>query len=470
MNLKNAKIIIGVAIIIALGGNYVFSRSIARDLVHLDTSSTQKSTLALAPISLGNPSTALGPETSSGLRPTYSEPKFGSLTRAVEQPFIMRKGDTLATVLNRAGVQNKDSYLAVKAFSKKYNPRLIQTGQKIWVSYAIKAEDILDHDKFSGSFIGFRYKFGFDEEIKVTRKSGKTFKVKIINLPVTTQLSRAEGAIQSSLYMAGRRAGLTSASLGELIRAFSWDVDFQREIRIGDKFETLFNLVLNENGTIVKSTELLFAVLTLRGKRKTIYRFYDDEGNFEYFDETGSSAQKTLMRTPIDGARLSSGFGRRRHPILGYTKMHRGVDFAAPRGTPIYAAGTGIVELAQRNGAYGKYVRIRHNDIYKTAYAHMSRYGRNIRKGTRVRQGQIIGYVGTTGRSTGNHLHYEILKNGRKVNPMRIKMPPGRKLFGKNLARFHSHKKSIISRYVSLPVTETIQISAADQRGREPNN
>ena len=150
--------------------------------------------------------------------------------------------------------------------------------------------------------------------------------------------------------------------------------------------------------------------------------------------------------------------------------MHKGVDFAAPRGTPIYAAGRGIIELAQRNGGYGKYVRIRHNDIYKTAYAHMSRYGRNIRKGTRVRQGQIIGYVGTTGRSTGNHLHYEILRNGRKVNPMRIKMPSGRKLLGKDLARFHRHRKSLNSNYVSLPITRAIRISAANQTDPKANN
>ena len=470
MILRSAIISISVLAVVALSGNYILGSTMARDPAPLETHGVQEPTLALAPLSLGNPSAALGPEISSGFRPSYLKPSFSALKRVVEQPFIVRRGDTLATVLDRAGVKNKHSYPAVQAFSKKYNPRLIQAGQKIWISYAIRTRDIINNDKFSGTFIGFRYKPTFDQEIKVIRKLGKPFQVDIINLPLTAKLSRAEGTIQSNLYMAGKKAGLTSASLAELIRAFSWDVDFQREIRNGDKFETLFNLVFSENGKIVKSDKLLFAALTLQGRRKAIYRFDDKRGNFEYFDEKGNSAQKALMRTPIDGARLSSGFGHRRHPILGYTRMHRGVDFAAPRGTPIYAAGKGTIELAQRQGAYGKYVRIRHNDIYKTAYAHMSRYGRGIRRGIRVRQGQIIGYVGTTGRSTGNHLHYEILRNGRKVNPMRIKMPSGRKLLGKDLARFHQHRKFLNSSYVSLPITGAIRISAADQTGLEINN
>jgi murein DD-endopeptidase MepM/ murein hydrolase activator NlpD len=169
-----------------------------------------------------------------------------------------------------------------------------------------------------------------------------------------------------------------------------------------------------------------------------VYRHATGDGLTDYFDAQGRSARKALMRTPIDGARLSSRYGKRRHPVLGYTRMHRGVDFAASRGTPIYAAGNGSITHAGRNGGYGKYVRIRHNGRYSTAYAHMSRYGRGIRRGRRVSQGRIIGYVGSTGRSTGPHLHYEILSEGRQVNPLTLKMPSGRKLAGAELDRYHN--------------------------------
>jgi murein DD-endopeptidase MepM/ murein hydrolase activator NlpD len=182
----------------------------------------------------------------------------------------------------------------------------------------------------------------------------------------------------------------------------------------------------------------------LSGKTITLYRFKtNDDGITDYYDEKGQSVRKSLMRTPIDGARLTSGFGKRKHPVLGYTKMHRGVDFGARTGTPIMAAGNGVVEFAARNGGYGNYVRIRHNNSYKTAYAHMSKYGKGIRKGTQVKQGQIIGYVGTTGRSTGPHLHYEVHKNGTQINPLSVKLPAGRKLEGKMLTAFNATKENI---------------------------
>jgi murein DD-endopeptidase MepM/ murein hydrolase activator NlpD len=196
---------------------------------------------------------------------------------------------------------------------------------------------------------------------------------------------------------------------------------------------------------------VLFASLTLSGKKKAIYRFKGDDGHTEYFDEEGRSAQKALMRTPIDGARLSSGFGQRRHPILGYNKMHRGVDFAAPSGTPIYAAGNGTIVYAGRKGGYGNYIRIRHNGNYDTAYAHMTGFARGMRVGRRVNQGQVIGYVGTTGRSTGPHLHYEVLRQGQQVNPMRIRMPSGRTLAGAEMKRFQGLRAALDQRYALLP-------------------
>jgi murein DD-endopeptidase MepM/ murein hydrolase activator NlpD len=180
------------------------------------------------------------------------------------------------------------------------------------------------------------------------------------------------------------------------------------------------------------------------------------DGSIDYFTEKGQSARKALLRTPVNGARLLSGYGKRRHPILGYSKMHRGLDFAAARGTPVMAGGDGVVEKAQRNGAYGRYIRIRHRSGFKTAYAHLQGYARGIKRGKRVKQGQIIGYIGSSGRSTGPHLHYEILKNGRQINPMRHKLPTGRKLTKKALARFDDMRDKLTLAMAAAPVVEKV--------------
>jgi murein DD-endopeptidase MepM/ murein hydrolase activator NlpD len=228
-----------------------------------------------------------------------------------------------------------------------------------------------------------------------------------------------------------------------MIRIFSFDVDFQRELQPGDSFEVLYEALFEDDGSLAKTDGVLYASLTLSGERLDMYNFTPQSGHDDFFDRKGQSVRKTLMRTPIDGARLSSRFGMRKHPVLGYTRQHKGVDFAAPRGTPIYAAGDGVIESAGRNGGYGKYLRIRHNSTYKTAYGHMTRIAKGMRRGKRVRQGQIIGYVGSTGRSTGPHLHYEVLRGGRQVNPLKIKLPSGEKLKAADLASFQRHRAGI---------------------------
>jgi murein DD-endopeptidase MepM/ murein hydrolase activator NlpD len=202
--------------------------------------------------------------------------------------------------------------------------------------------------------------------------------------------------------------------------------------------------MVDENGRAVDMGKILYGRLVTSGKVHSLYRYASAvDGSIDYYDEKGQSAKKFLMKTPVDGARLSSGYGMRFHPILGYTKMHKGVDFAAPRGTPVMAAGQGTVEFASRNGSYGNYVRIRHGNGYKTAYAHLNSFARGIKKGAHVRQGQIIGYVGTTGRSTGPHLHYEIMLANKQVNPMSIRVPTGRKLAGSELAAFATARVAI---------------------------
>ena len=296
--------------------------------------------------------------------------------------------------------------------------------------------------------------------IRVDKGPKGGFSASKVEKTLNRDMARAEGVIESSLYVAGRKAGIPNRVLAELIRAYSWDVDFQRDIRSGDGFEVMYERVFDALGKQVFSGPIAFAALTLSGKRHAIYLHTTADGTRDYFDAKGRSARKALMRTPIDGARLSSGFGRRRHPVLGYNKLHRGVDFAAPRGTPIYAAGNGIIVRAGRNGAYGKYVRIRHNARYATAYAHMSGFARGLAKGKRVTQGQIIGFVGTTGRSTGPHLHYEILAGGVRTNPMKLRMPSGRKLKGAELARFQEARAGIERTYGGLKPEKVAQ--AAD--------
>jgi murein DD-endopeptidase MepM/ murein hydrolase activator NlpD len=243
----------------------------------------------------------------------------------------------------------------------------------------------------------------------------------------------------------------------ELIRIYSWDIDFQRSIRSGDKFEVLFERIETNSGKLARYGNILYANLKLGKLSNPLYLFKKNNKIYNHFDEKGHSAKKALMRTPINGARLSSGYGTRRHPILGYNKMHRGVDFAAPIGTPILAAGSGTIVFRSRNGAYGNYIRIRHNSLYSTAYAHLSKFNRSLTKGSRVRQGQVIGYVGTTGRSTGAHLHYEILKRGRQTNPRRVKMPSGTRLGGADLHLFKKTKDRLKTLLQNVKVSNRVE-------------
>jgi len=225
----------------------------------------------------------------------------------------------------------------------------------------------------------------------------------------------------------------------------TFDVDFEREIRVGDTFEVYFERDYSPHFNDIENGRILHAKLTLRRRTLNAYFFRDQKGEEGYFDTHGISTRRALMKTPLDVAVLTSSFGRRKHPVLGYTRAHKGSDFRAPTGTPIMAAGDGVIEMSARNGSYGNYIRIRHNDTYKTAYAHLSRYGKGIKKGRRVKQGQIIGYAGATGRVTGAHLHYEVLVNKRQVNPMTVKLPTGKSLSGKDLTTFQTLQEVILA-------------------------
>jgi murein DD-endopeptidase MepM/ murein hydrolase activator NlpD len=409
-------------------------------------------TISLAPLSLGNPAAAAAlvvrhPDTPLGAPPAAGEPpSYG-------YPLRVARGDTLVGLLVGAGIRRDEALGAVAALSTLFDPRRIRPGQEITLRFR-PAPDGAEDDRFLGLVLEVDYR----RRIAVTRSAADDFRAAETERALSRAVARAAGTIQSNLFDDATAAGVPVAVLVAMVRAYSWDVDFQRAIRRGDRFEVLFEQFHDATGALVYAGGFVFADLVLSGRRHPIYRHATRDGLTDYFDPRGHSARKALLLTPIDGARLSSRYGKRRHPILGYTKMHRGLDFAAASGTPIYAGGDGMVEVAGTNGAYGRYIRIRHNATYSTAYAHMRRLARGLRRGARVKQGQVIGYVGTTGRSTGPHLHYEILRAGRQVNPMTVKMPSGRKLEGAELERFQKVRAEIESQRVSLAAgTEVAQ-------------
>lgn len=364
----------------------------------------------------------------------------------------VKKGDTLMKVLTRAGADPAESYQAIAALSEVFDPRNLKIGQEIMLDFE-PVENATEGQTPTASLIRVALNEDVDRQLAAIRNPGAGFTAQETVLALDKKLVRTGGIIQNSLFLSAAQAGIPTKTIVDLISIFSYDVDFQREIQPGDSFEVYFERFTDEDGNVLKEGAIHWASMTLSGKEISVYRFKtSDDGHTDYYDAKGRSVKKTLMRTPINGARLTSGFGTRKHPTLGYTKKHHGVDFGARSGTPIMAAGNGTVEVAGRNGGYGNYIRIRHNSEYKTAYAHMRKFAKGIRKGTRVKQGQVIGYVGTTGRSTGPHLHYEVVKNGRKINPLSVKLPAGRKLGGKMLAAFRTHSSRISQEVASAPL------------------
>ena len=388
-------------------------------------------------------------ESTGGVRhvaaqPALEQPQRLFVASAVAEPELpkpapekirslkVRNGDTLMSMILSAGVAREEAHDAVTALRAVYDPRDLRVGQKIHLT--LSKNDNLKEMLLDPSVI---------RQIAVRRDDATLFRAFETKRTLNRRLKFARGVIGSSLYKAAVGRDVPLSVLTELVRIYSWDVDFQREIQKGDRFEVAYERFVDDKANLVRHGKVIYAKLVLSGAAKPLYRFEIKPGRSNYFDDRGRSAKRPLLRTPIDGARLSSRFGKRRHPVLGYNKMHRGVDFAARTGTPIYAAGDGVIVYRGRSGGYGKYIRIRHAGRYNTAYAHMSRYRKGVAVGSRVRQGQVIGYVGSTGRSTGPHLHYEILSNGRQVNPLTVKMPSGIKLGRKAFAKFQAKRENI---------------------------
>ena len=347
----------------------------------------------------------------------------------------VKSGDTLEKILKKHEFKNQEIFEVIKETKKIFDPKNLIVGKKITIKYKNEEKN---NRSINSIFIPLEFNKNFYLE-----KIDENFVAKITSKKTQKRLVKKESIISDSLYLSGLRAGVDKKAINEMIGIFSFSVDFQRDVWRNDNFEILYEEEFIKYDKAKKNLgKILYANLELQslGSLK-LYRFESDNGKIEYFDENGKSAKKLLMKTPIDGARLSSGFGMRKHPIRGYMKKHQGVDFAAPKGTPIYAAGDGIIEMKQRYKGYGKYIRIRHANGFKTAYAHMSKF--NKIPGGRVKQGEIIGYVGSTGNSTGPHLHYEVLKNNIRINPQKLKLPSGRKLKGNELQRFIEAKNLI---------------------------
>ncbi|MCB1783912.1 MAG: peptidoglycan DD-metalloendopeptidase family protein [Alphaproteobacteria bacterium] len=361
-------------------------------------------------------------------------------------------GQTVAGVLQKAGVSGPDAYNAVKALSTYFDPREVKAGQAIEI-HLEPTDDGLE-------FAALNMKIDPIKEVVVSKKGDDNFTSKLKEKKVVLQTNAGKAKIETSLYGSAARAGIPASVIARMIRVYSYGIDFQRDIRQGDKVEILYETYRTEDGDFAHYGDVLFANLVVGGKGHPVYRFEDKDGNADYYSPDGKSVRKSLMRTPVDGARVSSGFGMRFHPVLGYNKMHKGMDFAAPLGTPIYAAGDGTVEIAGRRGAYGNYVRIRHNGSLKTAYGHMHKFAKGIKPGVRVKQGEVIGYIGATGRATGPHLHYEVLRGDTQVNPKSITEQSGKQLAGADLDRFKEAVSALNQQYASM--TQGVKFAQAD--------
>ena len=351
------------------------------------------------------------------------------------QKYYLQEGETFTGALKQADLQDDEINDVVNIISKKIDLRKLKVGTLI-ETYTKSVND----KKIINEIIIYP-----DIEKKIyVKKVNNKFVAGEDKKKLFSKLKLYEVEIHNSIYESLKKIDTPDEIIMEFVQLYSFDIDFQRDIRKGNKIKIFFEIYTDSQNNYIKSGNINFSEIILDDESYELYRFQSEGAEFvEYFNSDGKSATKALMKTPINGARLSSGFGMRKHPILGYNKKHQGVDFAAPTGTPIMAAGTGHIEFVGNNGGAGKYIRIKHLNGYKTSYSHLSKYASGIQKNVKVRQGQVIGYVGNTGLSTGPHLHYEVIFNGKRINPMKMKLPSGKQLKDKNLEIFLAEKNRI---------------------------
>jgi murein DD-endopeptidase MepM/ murein hydrolase activator NlpD len=352
------------------------------------------------------------------------EPKYKKINHKI------KAGETFDKILNNYSIDQKEIKAIKENLIKNVNLNKLNTKQSITFILDQKNNKIKE----------FTFQISNTEKVNLKRNvEEEKFEQKIISVKLDKEIIYKENIILQSLYKASTDKNIPANTIIEFARIYGFQVDFQRDIRKKDKFQIMYEVFLDKDKKIIETGEILFANLKLSGQNNPLY-YFNNNGTEGHYDKNGKSVQKALMKTPINGARLSSSFGMRKHPIDGFNKMHRGTDFAAPMGTPIMASGNGIIKKVGWCGGGGNCVKIKHNSTYQTIYAHMSKFARGIKVGLRVKQGQTIGYVGSTGKSTGPHLHYEVIVNGKKVNSQTLKLPSGKVLKDNERKLFETNK------------------------------
>ena len=355
------------------------------------------------------------------------EPKYKKTKHKIQS------GETFDKILESYSIEKQEIIKIKKSLKKKFDLNKLNTKQIIEFSL----------NKTNNKIEEFTYQVSNTQKIYLKRDlKNDIFNEEILSIKLNKEIIYKENIIMQSLYAAATGENIPANIVVEFAGIYGFQVDFQRDIRKKDKFQLMYEIFLNEKKEIVETGNIIFANLQLSGQDNSLY-YFDKEKSEGHYDKNRKSVKKALMKTPINGARLSSPFGMRKHPIDGFNKMHRGTDFAAPMGTPIMASGDGTVKKAGWCGGGGNCVKIKHNSTYETVYAHMSKFARGIKAGVRVKQGQTIGYVGSTGKSTGPHLHYEVIVNGKKVNSQKLKLPSGKILKGKERKLFETKKIKI---------------------------
>jgi len=349
---------------------------------------------------------------------------------------IVKEGQTFSSILDDFNFDNKRKFEIIKAINAIFNLRELKINQKI--IFLINKNNNVKKITIKLNF-NSNLEVNLSSDIKIVKKELETF----------SEINSQEYVITNSLYTDGINNNIPNQILIKLIQLFSFDLDFQRDIQKNTKVSISYEKIFVNNKSEYSFGDIEYARIQIKKNTLEYFKFLTDDGFVDYFNRQGKNVKKSILKTPLDGARLSSSFGMRKHPLSGFNKMHKGVDFAAPIGTPVYAGGNGIVEMVGINGGYGKYIRIRHNNEYKTAYAHLSSYKKGISKGVRVNQGDVIGYVGSTGRSTGPHLHYEIIYQNNQINPLKLQLPSGKILKGDELARFEKNYKMILANHLN---------------------
>ncbi|MBU6298837.1 MAG: M23 family metallopeptidase [Alphaproteobacteria bacterium] len=398
-------------------------------------------------------------------------------------------GDTLAGALEDAGISANDANAAISALAKVYNPRSLRAGQSFDLTYSAQADqsaglpsnlsDTSSDNDANGDLasaqpvnaqpverlLSISFSPTVEHNITVTRAADGSFTANDAVVQLTDHVHRAGATIDTSLYLSAMHAGIPADVVVEMIKMFSYKVDFQRDIRPGDSFQVFYDYYYTPQGQPVKVGNISYAMMKLGNREIALYRYQPNPNEpADYFDAHGQSAKGMLMKTPVDGARITSGFGMRFHPILGYTRMHKGVDFGVPIGTPVMAAGSGTIAFMGWEHGYGKFVLLNNGNGYSTAYAHLSRFAPGLHKGSHVRQAQVIAYSGMTGMATGPHLHYEVRIDGKQVNPITVKIAQGRKLQGRELQKFLAARMHIDATLATTKLETKVADVSSDLR------